>query len=398
MKLMALPKEFFQIEEKVDFNVDLLYSKYGHVEIFDLLKQNISNIGIILSEIKVNPKSDRYSHEFNAFCKQEIENCYYGFIYTLVNSTTLLEQKKLLDLALEQPDLRFAAILLSNPKIQLTKEEVKQLLDSSSVNVSLKEKIIENVNIQITQEQLNNGILNSGYGFDVLYAARCDNRVLETTIEKLISRNSISSEKVLIQLLKNKNLIFNESQVNYFMTSDNLALRVECARNYQLKFSEEHIQNGFECSGFEEDDFDSYEESYTDSQLVEAFLGNPHIVLNDELINNIIFNNDKQYHMQSLLERENLFLNKYQIDKVIDNKDISTLQILKKQQLDDNQILKVLYMSNGWATALAENYLIRKDVKISDVVLSVLKISDNKEIRKWVEDVESSIKSNKLKI
>ena len=74
MKLMALPKEFFQIEEKVDFNVDLLYSKYGHIEIFDLLKQNISNIGIILSEIKVNPKSDRYSHEFNAFCKADMYN------------------------------------------------------------------------------------------------------------------------------------------------------------------------------------------------------------------------------------------------------------------------------------------------------------------------------------
>ena len=282
--------------------------------------------------------------------------------------------------------------------MELTKEQFVELLETENYNMTLKEKLIENVNIKLTEEQLNEGLLNAPYGLDLIYAKRGDSRITEKTIDAIInkSRDSLSSERVLIQLLKNKNLVFNSEQIDYFLTSDNFRLRVECARNHQLIFSDEQVKYSLENNNFDWEDF-ADDELYSESDLIEAFLENPNIKLADEIVNTIIFDNSMNHHVESLLNRNDIILNKSQVDRIIAKKDTSTCLMLKKHQLDDNQILKILYTSENWAQILLENYLTRKDIEVSDVIVNVLKISESSDVRKFIENSNDSIKIKKFK-
>lgn len=52
-------------------------------------------------------------------------------------------------------------------------------------------------------------------------------------------------------------------------------------------------------------------------------------------------------------------------------------------------LLKSLYISDQWAAIVAKLYLSREDIKVSDVVMNVLEISNVKEVKEVLEEIKN---------
>ena len=121
MKLKNIKKNIFQINNDIKFDVNELYSNYGEVNIYDLLKGNIEK-NIFYKNIKIKPVESYWERDLNSFYSlknKEITEVYYNFYFTLINSLDEVEKESLLDISLNKEDKRFAIILLKNPKIRL---------------------------------------------------------------------------------------------------------------------------------------------------------------------------------------------------------------------------------------------------------------------------------------
>lgn len=405
MKLKEIKPEIFQNQKEVDFNVSALYFDYEDKEIYDILKQNILNPGIINQKIKVESVHKHINWKNNEFLSlkhKEVQDNYYHFYYTLINSLTDLEKQTLLDIALEQRDKRFAALMIKNPQVKLTTQQFHSIFDNkSSENFALREVLIENKNIPLSVEQVNEGLLKWDSGLNQSYAQRGDSFILKKTIDTLINKTNQEghwNESVLVELLKNQNLHFDEFQINYFLTSDNFILRAECARNHHLQFTKEQIKNGLNDEGFEREAYDDRYNDYYPSDVAVAFITNPNIKIEEEDINEILYYQDKDYLLDYLIERHDLVLNENQLNRVLEENNKASFLILKNNSthLNDQQLFKMLYSSHYAHKYITEFYLSRENIAISELALNVLKSYPSTEIKKAIED-KQNIKYNVLK-
>lgn len=292
MKLKDLEKNIFQINNDIKFDVNELYSNYGEVNIYDLLKGNIEK-NIFYKNIKIKPVESYWERDLNSFYSlknKEITEVYYNFYFTLINSLDEVEKESLLDISLNKEDKRFAIILLKNPKIRLNEKQFNFIFfPKDSGMFSLKETLIENKNINLSPKQINEGLLKWDNGLNLTYAKRGESCIFKETIDTLLNDSSLSSQNVLIELLKHKNLILNHTQIESLLTHDNFKIKAECAKNYQLPFTKKQIKRGLNDEGFEEDGFDDSYCGYYPSDIVNNFLENPNITIPEKEIESIIF-------------------------------------------------------------------------------------------------------------
>jgi hypothetical protein len=394
MKLKELPQTIFQKHKDINFDVSKLYFDYEEKEIYDLLKQNILTADIFHHRIKVGPSNNMgwLNNSFSSVKSEEIGESYANFYYTLINSLSELEKQTLLDIALQQPNKFFARTLINNSDVKLTEEQFNTIFNSKEPrNFPLKEALIENKNIPLSDKQINEGLLVYGSGLNVLYAKRAGNQVSKETIDILINESNEDScfnEDVLVELLKNQSTHFNKEQIQYCLDSDNFKLRAECARNYNLHFTEDQIKQGLKDEGFEYNGYDDTYEDYNEFDVVTAFMNNPNIILPKESIDEIIFGRDQEALLEELVEKKGLMLEDNQIDEIIAKKNRALALLLENESihLNDNQLLKVVYYEPHWTKHVAKKYLARENVSVSELAMSVLKILPNEEIKKVIEE------------
>lgn len=258
MKIKDLDEKKFQIEKKVNFDISLLKFEYGEKEIFDVLKQNVLTPGYLNKCIKATPTNNHQSLiDFNYYQRNEINNCYYNFYYTLMNSVSNSEKEFLLDLALEQKDLRFASALISNPEVKLSEKQFNLIYNNKSHDLfNLKETLIKNKNIPLSMEQINEGLLDFESRLAETIAQRGESCILKKTIDELINSDYYLSEDILVEILKHQNVHFDEYQIKFCLESDNFFLKLACAKNYSFPFTKKQILQGLEDEGFERDLYD----------------------------------------------------------------------------------------------------------------------------------------------
>lgn len=408
MKLKHIDPEVFQMNKNINFDVSPLYFDYGDKEIYDLLKQNIVQ-EIFSNKIKVTFKSNYYSHTKHEEQKQN----YYHFCFKLINSLTSLEQENLFDFVLSQPNKYFGKIMLENPEVKLTKDQFNKIfyplinVDYHNYGHILKIALVGNKNIALTEEQVNEGVLKWDSGLCDIFAQRGEKCIHSRTIDILINnenKEGLSNDRVLIELLKHKNLDLNHEQIELLLTHDDFRVKAECARNYQLNFTEEQIQRGLNDEGFEYDGYDDTYSDYNPSDVVNAFLQNPNIKLSKDEVNNIVGGYNEYANLEAFVQKQDLQLDSSQIDTILDKNDRSSALLLQNNNviLNDQQLLTVLYKDKYWAKYVAENYLTRENVTVSEILLSVLKIHPNEEIQKVVAERGDSLleknQSTKLKM
>jgi hypothetical protein len=293
---------------------------------------------------------------------------------------------------LQQPNKFFARTLINNSDVKLTEEQFNTIFNSKEPrNFPLKEALIENKNIPLSDKQINEGLLVYGSGLNILYAKRAGNQVSKETIDILINESNEDScfnEDVLGELLKNHSTHFNKEQIQHFLDSDNFKLRAECARNYNLHFTEDQIKQGLKDEGFEYNGYDDTYEDYNEFDVVTAFMNNPNIILPKESIDEIIFGRDQEALLEELVEKKGLMLEDNQIDEIIAKKNRALALLLENESihLNDNQLLKVVYYEPHWTKHVAKKYLARENVSVSELAMSVLKILPNEEIKKVIEE------------
>lgn len=413
MKLKELNQDIFQINKEINFDVSPLYFDYAEKEIYELLKQNILTPGILHKGINIKPANENIGWKINEFLymkNNEVTENYYHFFLTLINSVSELEKQNLLDLALEQSDKRFAAILLKNPQIKLTEKQFDSIFNNKSPdNFPLREVLIENKNIPLSVEQINQGLLIWDSGLNMVYAKRGDNCITKDTIDSLINETNPDpywNDEVLVELLKNHDNHFTADQIESFLSNDNFKLKVECARNYNLPFTKEQIIRGINDEGFEYDAYDNTYEDYNPSDVILAFLYNPNITLPKEEINNILYGYDKERFIEPIVERSDLVLEEEQINYILEKNNRASVLMLKNENihLNDQQLLKILYRDKHWPKYIAEFYLSRETVTVSDLVMVVLKAFPDEDIKKVISkkesmllDKESEINTKKFK-
>lgn len=399
MKLKEINPSVFQHNKDINYDVSKLYESYADKEIYELLKENM-NQNILFDKIDVKPTANYWTgNNFKYVKGKEINENHEHFYYTLLNSLTESEKQTLLQEELDKsPEKRrFAEILVKNEQVKLTQEQFDMIFNEKHPYAhSLKGAMIDNKNIPFTESQINEGLLNWDSGLSINYAKRGDTRITHETIEALIHESNEASyhnEDVLVELLKHKNLKFTPEQIEFFLTNDNFMLRAECARNYQLSFTKNQIKRGLEDEGFEYEAYDDTYADYNPSDVVNAFMNNPKIKLSKEATNNIVYGYNEYANIESFVQKENLQLEKEHVNRILDKNDRSSVLLLqnKNVHLDDHQLIKTLYKSEHWPKYVAEYYLSRDDVTVSEVVLSVLKISPSPEIQKVLEERGNSI-------
>jgi hypothetical protein len=209
--------------------------------VYELLKSYVEDISSFkgLVEVKAN-------HQYNV-SYEHIDNSYYNVFHVLLNTLSEKEKEYLLDVALESNE-RAATIFLKNPEVKLTPAQFNTVFNNKHHSRhSIRKAVIGNKNIPLSMEQVNEGLLKWDDGLNIVYAQRGHSCVLKKTIDILINETNSDScfnEDVLEELLKNKNLHFDEMQIKHFLNSDNFILRAECARNYNIPFTPEQIIQG----------------------------------------------------------------------------------------------------------------------------------------------------------
>lgn len=405
MKLKELEQNVFQHNKEINFDVSQLYFDYGDKEIYDLLKQNVTN-HIILNKVKALPTATYWSdiNNFRYVKNQEIIDNYNHMYFTLINSLTENEQKSLMDYSLAEKEKNFAKIMLENPEVKLTEEQFNTVINMtnqvSNWCYTLRKALIENKNIPLTAEQVNEGVLKWDGGLNISFASRSDNRITKETIDILINdqnEDSCFNDQTLVALLKNKNLQLTEEQIEFFLSHDDFRLRAECARNYQLSFTKDQIKRGLDDEGFEYDGYDDTYSDYDPSDVINAFLQNPNIKITKKEVNSLLQGYNEHVNIELLVQEEHIKLDEKQIDIILDKNDRSSALLLQNKavHLNDQQLLKVLYKDKYWPKYVAENYLNREDVTVSEVVLSVLKIHPSEEIQKVVSQRGDTLLSRK---
>lgn len=93
-------------------------------------------------------------------------------------------------------------------------------------------------------------------------------------------------------------------------------------------------------------------------------------------------NND--FLINILLNRNDINFNEDQLNYILQLKNHVTVSLLEKYTLNDKQFLELLYTSKQWSKILAEKYLIREDIKLSETIINVLKLSDSKEVHAFL--------------
>lgn len=388
MKLNELNKLDFNINDDISIDVSSLYFHYGEKEIFDILKQNVYSHGYLLKLTRTSYKNDE-----SKYTEEQIESHYFNFYFLLINTLSEKEKEELLNLALNTPDIRFAAILISNPQVSLTETQFDSIFNSknryrepkqaSNYRV-LKEYLILNKNIPLTEEQFFNGLLNFDYGLNNIFSQR-DQVVPTHIIDKLIEQDDCHLDDILINILNRKQTIFTKEQIDYCLNGGFL-LRLACAKNYQFNFTEEQIIKGLNDSGFEYDEDGHSEIFYEDfdyhgNEVQTAFFENPNIKIPEKYIDLVFSDQKLQSSLEYLLGRNDFCLNDIQINYIVQLKNNITVKILDKYILNDKQLLELLYSSKNWSTILANKYLIRKDVQLSETIINVLKLFDSQEIQ-----------------
>lgn len=405
MKLNQINQAVFQIDKQINFDVSQLYFDYGDKEIYDLLKQNISNY-IILNKVKALPTDSYWTNisRFQDVKHKEIGHNYNHMYFTLINNLTEEEQKSLMDYSLSQKEKPFVEIMLKNPEVKLTEEQFNTIFNMtnqiSDWCYTLRKALIENQNIPLTKEQINEGVLKWDGGLNLAFARRTDDLFTTETINILMNdenEDSCFNDDTLVALLQNKKLQLTPEQIEFFLTHDDFRIKTECARNYQLKFTPEQIERGLNDEGFEYDGYDDTYQNYNSSDVVNAFLHNPQIKLPQTEVNNIVRGYNEHANIETFVQKENLTLNESQIDEILKKGDRSTALLLTNKNifLNDQQLLTVLYKDKSWAQFVANEYLSRENVTVSEVVLSVLKIHPNEDIQKVVTQRGDSLLTKK---
>lgn len=393
MKLKELDPNVFQKYKEINFDVSKLYFDYEEKEIYSLLKQNILTTNFLYNGIDIHLNNEKNSWESTGFSntdREKIDDNYGHFFFTLANSLSEIEKQSILDLAIEK-NKHFAAILLENPEVKLTETQFNNIFNNQSNNYNLKKKIIQNKSIPLTVEQINDGLLNGDSDLNVIFAERAESCVTKETINALMNETNSSTyrnEDVLEALLKNKNLHFDEIQIDWFLHHDNFKLRVECALNYNLPFTERQIQKGLNDEGFEYEMYDDTYNDYSPKDVIFAFLSNPNVTIPKQEIDSIIYSNDREGDLLTLVEKPNLKLTEEQIDAIISKNSKAMYYLAQNDDiiLNDNQLLKMLYSSIHTPKFLAEHYLTRDNVTVSDIAMNILKISPCEEIQKVIKE------------
>jgi hypothetical protein len=292
-----------------------------------------------------------------------------------------------------QENKRIANIFLTNPKIKLSQEQFNKVFNSK--DVQLKISLISNNSIPFSIEQINDGILDKNE-MSLAYAKRHGTNIYTKTIDGLIEDDSYSGENILLELLKNNNINikFTSKQIDLFLESNNFELRVAVAKNYNIQFNENQIIKGLNDKGFEYEAYDNSYDGFSKSDVIEAFLENPNIIISKNEISNIIKNKD--YLIEILLERKDIEFEDSHINSILEMNNSSSVMLLSHSnlQLNDNQILKLLYQKPYWPKYIAEYYLNKENITVSETVLNVLKISESEEIQKVIIEKGTSLLSS----
>lgn len=363
MKLKEIDKDIFQIDKDIHFDVSDLYFDYGDKEIYDLLKQN-SISHFIIEKIKVKPSiSYMYQSKFSYHKHNDIKNNYNHFYFILINNLTPAEQTSLFNFCMSQKERSFALTMLKNPEVKLNTEQFDKIfnleLGKDYYAYDLKKALIENKNICLTEEQINQGLINYDDGLNCSYAVRGESCIRLETIDTLLCMKEMYSNDTLIQLLENKNLQLNQHQVEKLLTHERFDVKVACAQNYQLPFTEEQIIRGLHDEGY--DDCDGYGtpfDDYNQDSVVSAFLNNPNIKIPSAEITNMLKGKNNYISAEDVVIK-NLLLDAEQIDMIINRYDYLTLEYMKNKEvkLNDQQILKMLYKDENWPKYLTKYYL-----------------------------------------
>ena len=170
-----------------------------------------------------------------------------------------------------------------------------------------------------------------------------------------------------------------------------------------MPFTKEQIIRGLNDKGFEYDAYDDTYEDYNPSDVILAFLYNSNITIPKEEINNILYGYDKERFVEPIVERSDILLDEQQIDYILDKNNRASVLMLKNDNihLNDQQLLKTLYKDKNWPKYLAEFYLNRENVTISDLVMSVLKAFPDDKIQNIILKRETMLSKkeneNKMK-
>lgn len=391
MKLKELNQLNFNKSDDITLDVSSLYFHYAEKEIYDLLKENVYNHGYLLKLTRTFYKKDE-----SKYTSQQIEDHYYNFYFLLINTLNEKEKQELLDLSLTTVDIRFAAILISNPEVVLTEYQFDAIFNINGKYRdqnqaykyrTLKEYLILNNNIKLTDEQYHNGLLNFDYGLNLIFSQR-NQFVPSHIIDQLIQFEEFNLEDILINILNRKQTMFSEKQIDYCLNGCFL-LRLACALNYQFNFTAEQILKGLNDTGFMYNDYNESEfyddTDYQGWDVQIAFLENTNAKIPQEYIDLIFSDKDFKYHIEHLLKRHDFCLNEEQLNHIIKLKNETTYLILDKYILNDKQILELLYTSKYWKVYLVKKYFNRDDITLSETIINVLKLQDCKEIQEFLK-------------
>lgn len=393
MKLNELNPLDFNKEKNIKFDVTSLFFHYGDKEIYELLRENIYNHGFLLKHTRLSYENDSKNNN-----EKIINDCYYNFYYLLINSLNKKEKETILDLALEQRDMRFTAILLSNPEVSLTEQQFENIFnyknnkpDEAYKYRQLKEFLILNKNIHLTDEQLRNGLLNFDYGLNKAFAKRLSPNIPSDIIDLLIKNDVHDLDEILIDVLEHKEVVFSEKQIDYCLNHSNFLLRLACSKNYHFNFTKEQIIKGLQDEGFDNSDeyeiVDCRELGIEESDVIFNFIENKNIKIPEDFISSLFNDTTNQFNnhlINNLLNRDDIFWNEAQVNYILQLKNHVTVSLLDKCILNDKQILELLYTSKYWSKVLAQKYLIREDIELSETIINVLKLSDCKEINDFL--------------
>lgn len=330
----------------------------GHKSVFDVLVENVRTPGWIANQIKIYQSC----HNWDA----EIE-MYNRFCWLLINSLSLQQQHQLFDLALNSDDLRFAAVMLANPVVSITPVQFDTVYNNSTNHKihALKEFLISNNSISLTDQQLTTGLLTPDYGMEQIFALRSN--IPAAIIDQVISiKDSDIANTLLTNIAKNNTL--TPAQIDYGLEQD-FETRLAIASNYNNQFTSAQIAKLLLDPGFDLDN-DYYYDNYNQSDIIVATLNNPNYQFKAAEFDPIF--NNKYLHslISTIVDRPDFEPSPSQLDTIVSLKDQATLIALKKYQLTEAQLLTLI--TSNWKQLVIEHYVSRTN--ISDTISNVLSI------------------------